>query len=112
MTLVKLLVCIIHSRDKGKVCDELVRAGHKATILSSSGGFLREGNTTLLIGAEESQCAEIRKLIGENCKSREQVVNISPLESASTGAFLQTPVTVPVGGAVIFTLDVEQFDRY
>ena len=108
----KLLVCIIHSRDKGKVCDELVRSGYKATILSSHGGFLREGNTTLLIGAEESQVAGVRKLIGENCKSREQVVNISPLESATAGAFLQTPVTVPVGGAVIFTLDVEQFDRY
>lgn len=108
----KLLVCIIHSRDKGRVCDELVKAGHKTTILSSSGGFLREGNTTLLIGVEEGKAQEVRKLIGENCKSREQVVNISPLESATTGAFLQTPVTVPVGGAVIFTLDVEQFDRY
>jgi uncharacterized protein YaaQ len=109
---VKLLICIIHGRDKGKVCDELIRAGHKATILGSSGGFLREGNATLLIGAEEDALDEIRRIIAQNCRSREQVVNITPLEAATPGSFLQTPISVPVGGAVVFTVNVEQFDRY
>jgi uncharacterized protein YaaQ len=109
---VKLAVCIVHNRDKGRVTDELVKAGFKFTVIGSTGGFLREGNTTFLIGVEEPELGTLRKVVQANCQSREQLVNVMPFEAAPPGAFIPSPVKVPVGGAVMFVLDVEQFHRF
>jgi uncharacterized protein YaaQ len=109
---VKLIICIVHNRDKGKITDELVRSGFKFTIIGSTGGFLREGNTTFLIGTEESELSPLLKLISLNCKTREQLVNVTPIEAAPPGAFIPSPVKVPVGGAVVFVLGVDQFERF
>lgn len=108
----KLAVCIVHNRDKGRVTDELVKTGFKFTIIGSTGGFLREGNTTFLIGVEESELPALRRVVSDNSQSREQLVNVMPYEAAPPGAFIPNPVKVPVGGAVMFVLDVEQFHRF
>lgn len=108
----KLAICIVHNRDKGRVTEELVRAGFKFTIIGSTGGFLREGNTTFLIGVEESELSTLQKVLSENSQSREQLVNVMPYEAAPPGAFIPNPVKVPVGGAVMFVMDVEQFHRF
>jgi len=110
--IVKLVVCIVHNRDKNKITDELVKAGFKFTIIGSTGGFLREGNTTFLIGVDEPDLPTLKKVIGQNCQSREQLVNVMPFEAAPPGAFIPSPVKVPVGGAVVFVLPVEQFERF
>lgn len=109
----KLAVCVVHNRDKGKITEELIRAGFKFTVIASTGGFLREGNTTLLIGVEEPELSALMELIAQNCMTREQVVNVMPVEAAPTaGAILASPVKVPVGGAVVFVMDVERFERF
>jgi uncharacterized protein YaaQ len=89
-----------------------VKAGFKFTVIGSSGGFLREGNTTMLIGIEEEELPTLEVLISENCQSREQLVNVMPFEAAPPGAFIPSPVKVPVGGAVMFVLNVDQFRRF
>jgi uncharacterized protein YaaQ len=109
---VKLVVCIVHNRDKGKITDELVKAGFKFTVIGSTGGFLREGNTTYLIGVDEAELATLEKVIEQYSQSREQLVNVMPFEAAPPGAFIPSPVKVPVGGAVVFVLNVEQFLRF
>src|SRR5277367_876051 len=76
--LVKLAVCIVHNRDKGRVTDELVKAGFKFTVIGSTGGFLREGNTTFLIGVDETDLPALQKVIAQNSQSREQLVNVMP----------------------------------
>lgn len=108
----KLVVCVVHNRDKGKIGDELLRAGFKFTVIASSGGFLREGNTTLMIGAEDDEVSGLMSIVSQNCKSRDQVLNVMPLEAGATGAFIPSPVKVPVGGAVVFVMDVERFERF
>ncbi|MBI1755558.1 MAG: cyclic-di-AMP receptor [Fimbriimonas ginsengisoli] len=108
----KLVVCVVHCRDKGKITDELVRSGFKFTIVGSTGGFLREGNATLLIGVEDAEVDKVLEIAHQHCQAREQVVNVMPFEVAPTGAFLPSPVKVPVGGAVVFVVNVEQFHRY
>lgn len=109
----KLVICVVHNRDKGKITEELIRAGFKFTVVNSTGGFLREGNTTLMIGIEESERTTLMELIAQNCMAREQVVNVMPVEAApAAGAILSSPVKVPVGGAVVFVLDVEHFERF
>ena len=112
MPSVKLVVCIAHCRDKGRLTDGLVQAGFKFTIVGSTGGFLREGNTTLLIGVADDEVAKVLEIVRAQCQAREQVVNMMPFEVTSPGAFLPNPVTVPVGGAVVFVLPVEQCHRF
>ncbi len=108
----KLAVCIVHSRDRNRITAELVKAGFKFTVIGSTGGFLREGNTTILIGVEAEELPTLETLIGRNCQSREQLVNVMPFEAAPPGAFIPSPVKVPVGGAVMFVIHVEQFHRF
>lgn len=107
----KLCVCIVHNRDRGKLTEEFVKNGIKFTVLGSTGGFLREGNSTLLIGIEEEELDTLREIIRNNCKAREQLVNVMPFEAAPPGAFIPSPVKVPVGGAVVFILDAS-FERF
>ena len=108
----KLAVCVVHNRDKNRITDELVRGGFKFTIIGSTGGFLREGNTTYWIGIDEPELPALLKLFKDNSQSREQLVNVMPFESATPGAFIPNPVKVPVGGGVMFVIDVEQFHRF
>ncbi len=105
-------MCIVHNRDKGKITDDLVNNGFKFTIIGSTGGFLREGNTTILIGADESQLEALLEIVNRNSQAREQLVNVPPYESVGPSTFMPTPVKVPVGGAVVFILNVERFERF
>lgn len=107
-----MVVCVVHNRDKGKVMDELVRAGFKFTVVASTGGFLREGNTTLLIGTEEGDLGLLKEVVSANCQTREQVVNVVPFEAGATGSFIPSPIKVPVGGATLFVLNVEEFAKF
>ena len=108
----KLAICIVHNRDRNKLADELLKAGFKFTVIGSTGGFLREGNSTLLIGLEAELAASLKEIVQQSCKAREQMVNVMPFEAAPPGAFIPSPVKVPVGGAVMFFLDVDEFVRY
>ena len=108
----KLISAIIHSRDKNRVIDDLVRAGFKFTIIGSTGGFLREGNTTLLIAVDQSDVNTVMDVVASDCKAREQLVNVVPPETSAVGGFVPSPVNVPVGGAVVWVLDVERTERF
>lgn len=108
----KMALCIVHNRDKNKVTDELVRAGFKFTVIGSTGGFLREGNTTFMIGLQDDELDALMGVVEANCQAREQVVNVMPFEAGPQGGFMSSPVKVPVGGAVVFVLPVESFHRF
>ena len=107
----KLIIAIIHERDKQKVSDALLQAGHKFTNIATTGGFLRDGNCTLLIGAEDEQVDEIIGLLDKCCHAREQYVNQPPIDAIGAGGMLMNPVKVTVGGAIIFVVNVERFER-
>ncbi len=106
----KLAICIVHNRDKGKVTDKLLAADFKFTIIGSTGGFLREGNSTFLIGFALDEETRLKEVVAANCCAREQLVNVAPLD-AGAGLF-PAPMKVPVGGAVMFILPVDQFIRF
>jgi uncharacterized protein YaaQ len=109
---VKLAICIIHNRDKGRISDELVKAGYKFTVVGSTGGFLKEGSSTYFIGVEEPELPALMAIVEQNTKAREQLVNVSTFEPAPPGGFMPNPIKVPVGGSVVFIIDVEQFHRF
>src|SRR5690242_14509295 len=70
----KLILSIIHDDDCKKVIDELNSKGFRVTKLSSSGGFLRTGNTTLLIGVEDKKVNQVIQIIKAKSKSRKQII--------------------------------------
>lgn len=108
----KLVVTVVHDRDKNKITDSLLRNGFTFTKIGSTGGFLREGNVTLLIGVDEDNLDRLVDVIRESCKTREQFVNVLPPDAAPVGTFMPSPVKVVVGGAVCFVMDVERFERF
>ncbi len=67
----KLILTIIRDVDDAKVLDVLVTRGHRVTRVASTGGFLRRGNVTLLIGADAEQVQPIIDLLRETCSPPE-----------------------------------------
>ncbi len=108
----KLVIAVVHDRDRGRITESLLRAGLKFTKIGSTGGFLREGNVTLLIGVEENGVDRVLGIIGEASKTRKQFVNVLPPDAGPVGTFIPSPVEVEVGGAVTFVVDVERFERF
>ncbi|EST10332.1 hypothetical protein P343_17525 [Sporolactobacillus laevolacticus DSM 442] len=112
MIALKLIVAVIQDKDSNLLQQALVDADFHATKLASTGGFLRSGNTTFIIGTEDHQVEDLLELIREHCHSRNQV--ISPISSldANTDGYMMHPVEVEVGGATVFVLDVDQFKHF
>jgi uncharacterized protein YaaQ len=107
----KLVIAIIHERDKHRVSDALLQDGHKFTNIATTGGFLRDGNCTLLIGADDDKVDEIVSILENCCHSREQFVSQPPIDTLASGTMLMNPVKVTVGGAIIFVVNVERYER-
>ena len=107
----KLVLAIVHSEDGQKVMDELNKSGFSVTKLSTTGGFLKSGNTTLLVGVDEEKVEEVISIIEKKSKSRKQLVNSSVPSNGVGGMFMSYPVEVVVGGGTIFVLDIERFQK-
>ncbi len=107
----KLIIAIIQDEDANRLVSELMNAGYGVTKLATTGGFLRSGNTTLLVGVEDDKLDSAMKVIEKVCKSRSQIATTPSPISGTTGVYVPFPVEVTVGGATIFVLDVEQFTK-
>jgi uncharacterized protein YaaQ len=106
----KLVLAIVSDEDGPKVMNELNRNGIGVTKLGSTGGFLRVGNTTLLLGLEEEKVGTAIEIIKKMSKSRKQIVNSSVMPNEGS-MFVPFPVEVTVGGATVFVLNVERFEK-
>jgi uncharacterized protein YaaQ len=107
----KLIISVINRDDTYSLTDALVREGHTATIVSTTGGFLREGNATLLIGVEDRSVPNVLRIIRAQCSSRTKYITpIPPVVEWEEAMY--TPIEVQVGGAVVFVLDVDRFEKY
>ena len=107
----KLIIAIIHAKDHRRVQDSLLESGFQFTNVASTGGFLREGNVTLMIGVDEDQVTAAIEVVRECCQTREQYVNVMPPTMEPVGTVIPSPVKVMVGGATIFVVDVERFEK-
>ena len=105
----KLLIAIVNSEDAHNVIDEITKAGFYSTKLSTTGGFLRTGNVTLLMGVEDDKVDELLDIIRENSQKREEITPVIP--AYDTGVMNAIPVKITVGGATVFVLDVDQFHK-
>lgn len=107
----KLIIVIIEDDDAHKLINNITNAGFRITKLSTTGGFLKSGNTTLMIGVREKDVDQILKIINKTCKSRKQITAKASTVASSMGVYVPLPVNVDVGGATIFVVDVDKFVR-
>lgn len=107
----KMITAIINSNDSDAVCSGLHEGGFYFTKMSTTGGFLRSGNTTLLMGTEDDRVSQALDIIRAN--SRKRTVE-APLPMMPGGMDLEMGLpmsSVAVGGATVFVTAVEQFEK-
>jgi uncharacterized protein YaaQ len=86
----KMVMAIIAKQDTDTVLDTLLEGGYRTTRLASTGGFRREGNTTLLIGVEDTQVDPLIDLLRRTVAARP---------------------TNPQGRGAVFVLPLDNFVR-
>jgi uncharacterized protein YaaQ len=107
----KLITAIVQDEDLPNLLSGLTKVGFRTTVIGSTGGFLRSGNSTVLIGTEDHQVGRVISIIRERCRTRSQLMN--PYSPALEPGLLYMPpqVEVEVGGAVVFVQNVARFER-
>ncbi len=108
---VKLVVAVVHNEDAGALVDALLEHDHRTTRVHSSGGFLKQSNATILVGVDDGQVDEVLEIIRATCQARSQIVNPRPPIMQPGEFFMPYPLEVEVGGATVFVLPVERFER-
>ncbi len=105
----KLIIAIVQDEDASRLVSKLMNEGFGVTKLATTGGFLRAGNTTLLVGVDDQQFDAAMAVIEKVCKSRKQIATAPTSMSGVNGVYSPYPIEVMVGGATVFVLSVDQF---
>ncbi len=106
----KMIMSIVQDEDAEPLLDDLTSVGYRATKIASTGGFLRLGNSVLLVGVEADLVNDVIDAIRRRCRTRQW-----PLRPTAVPIPNQTPplssIEVTVGGATVFVWDVERYER-
>ena len=105
----KLIIASVQDEDASRLISQLMNDGFGVTKLATTGGFLRAGNTTLLVGVDDDRFQAAMDVIEKVCKSRKQIAPSPASMVGMPGSYTPYPIEVVVGGATIFVLTVDQF---
>ena len=108
----KLVLAIIHDEDAQKLTTALNRSNFQVTKLASPGGFLRVGNTTMLIGVDSDKLDQVLKIIHDKCQTVKQMTIANQPYTTTAEGYVPYPIEVTAGGATVFVVDVEQFHKF
>lgn len=92
----KLIVAVVQNDDADNVIDALLEYEFRATRLASTGGFLRRGNTTIMIGVPDEQVDQVLDLIRDRAHARAKQEQAGEVQTAA---------------ATVFVLDLEDYQR-
>lgn len=106
----KLIVVITSDDDAEELIRKLVERGYPATKVSSTGGFLRRGNATIFSGVDANDLDNVMVIIKTHCQARTEYVPAQALPFPES-IYPAEPVQVRVGGAIVFVLPVERFEK-
>ncbi len=105
----KLVLAIISKEDANDVSMALTKAKFSVTKLATTGGFLMAGNITLIIGTQDEKVDEVISIIEKYSHQRTEVVPATA--TYGIGVATAFPLEVTVGGATIFVLNVDRFEK-
>ena len=107
----KLILAIVHDIDGNNLMSALNKEGYSVTKLATTGGFLKAGNTTLMVGVSDEKVEAVVDVIRAKCDRRKRMV-VNPNVMGNIESSLDSfPVEIDVGGATIFVLDVDRFEK-
>ena len=86
----KLMMALLKKKDCEPVMQALVEDNFRVTRVASTGGFLRQGNITLLIGTDEEKVESALEIIRNNVEDADGLEQVR---------------------ATVFVLDVAQFEQ-
>lgn len=104
-----LLLAVVQAQDAEVARETLEKMGLQIDRLPSVGGFLGRRNAMLAIGMPENQREMVVEALHRSCRQRIEFIAV-PLESAPLP--LPTPTPITVGGATIFSIDVDHFEEF
>lgn len=114
----KLILAVLQGDDYRVAIEDLNAKGFYATVLNSTGGFLKKKSVTLMIGLNHEHLEEALSILKQYGNRTE--MQYEPGTSFGGGGIPSTtlggvpPVGVPVrcGGVVLFVVDVQRNERY
>jgi uncharacterized protein YaaQ len=107
--LVKLVLAIVSYDDSGMVSSALTKDGFAVTKLATTGGFLKSGNTTFIVGTDDDKVDQVIEIIAKQSRRRTQLVPSTT--TLDIGMYSSYPVEVTVGGSTVFVLNVDRFEK-
>ncbi len=107
----KFIIAIVQDYDVDRLLRTVTSAGLRATRISSTGGFLRTGNTTVMMGVADDQLNICYRLIEQSCRSRVEV-QLDPVAAEYAEWYAGGLHEVTIGGAVVFQLAVNRFVQF
>ncbi len=110
----KLILAVIQGDDYMEIVDELNHKGFFATLLSSTGGFLKKRSVTLMIGVEEERLQDVLDIIRKCAGRRKEMTytNLSISAGSPTPSIPVMPVQMHVGGAAVFIMDLNEIQKF
>ena len=105
----RIMVVVFQIQDEKKTIHALNQLGVSPIQFSTTGGFLGVQNATIFIGFSQQIEGKVMDVLQKHCRQRTEYVS-TPLEGTPLPIPLSTPITV--GGATIFSLEVEHFEEF
>lgn len=107
----KLVIYIVQDVDADNLIEEITKNNFRVTKMSTTGGFLKSGNTTLLSGINDDEVEKLLEIIRVNCKTREMTRTVQTINIPGQ-VTIPMPIQVKVGGATAFVINVDELRRY
>lgn len=111
----KMIFAMLHSEDVDETVEELNKEKYWVTKLSTTGGFLKNKNVTLVIGTEDEQVPGALRILKECAGARQSIKYTMPSMSTGSlgpGANSMIPIDMQVGGCTVFVVDVDQYEKF
>lgn len=101
----RLVAAMVQDADVPELLNALIERGFRATCISTTGGFVRDSNSMVLVGVDSARVEDVLDVIRSHCHTRKQMV--MPRDAP----FLDGPIEVEIGGAIVFVWGITRFER-
>ncbi|MGI6029229.1 MAG: cyclic-di-AMP receptor [Candidatus Heteroscillospira sp.] len=111
----KLILAVLQEDDYDAVVTALNQEHFFVTRLSSSGGFLRRKNITIMIGVQDEEQEKVVSILKANASKRKQTIRKMPITLAGAHgleAGAAVPVEIDVGGVTVFTIPLDGIQKF
>jgi uncharacterized protein YaaQ len=106
----KLVLAVVQDIDADAAMKSLTEAGLRVTRIATTGGFFRQGNSTLFCATQDDEVEKVINLLKATCQKRTRLhpVHLDPTEPIAMGVAY---TEIPIGGATVFVFDVARFEQ-